>query len=100
MPVTLLVNELLTNALKHAFPDQRSGHIRISIQSTDGVHELVFFDSGATWNENEHVLESTFGLQLIAILAEQLDGVVERTHAHGNRFRLTFGEAKALRRAS
>ena len=100
MPLTLLVNELLTNALKHAFPGQDTGHIQISIKSGETGHRLIFSDNGRTWSAEQKQGGNSFGLQLIGILAQQLDGTIERSHENGNTFRLSFGEVGQLRKAS
>lgn len=100
MPLTLLVNELLTNALKHAFADGRPGHIRIRIRTVDNGFELTFTDNGPAWTVPEASSETHFGLHLIEILAEQLDGTIQRTHNEGNVFRLRFGMPAVLRKVS
>ncbi len=100
MPLTLLVNELLTNSLKHSFPDDAAGHVRIRMHTTEAGHELVYSDSGAPWTACDVPAERSFGLQLIGVLAEQLEGTIERTHAGGNVFRMRFGQVAAMRRAS
>ena len=46
IPTGLILNELITNALKHAFPDGRSGSIRIEARSQDGRVDLAVMDDG------------------------------------------------------
>jgi two-component sensor histidine kinase len=97
IPCGLLVSELVTNALKHAFPDQRRGSLQVMLERVpparlrltvkdDGVGLAHDFPAGA---------EAGLGLDLVAIFAKQLeaDVVVER-HA-GTCFRLTFEEETA-----
>lgn len=101
LPLTLLVNELITNAAKHAFNDSDQGHVLLTLRELDGRHELVFQDSeGGRQPSAQRTLVPTFGTELIALLAEQLGGEVTGTRNEGGAFRLVFGEATALRKAS
>ena len=77
IPLGLLLNELLTNTYKHAFANDSNGSIAIDVRNLGGSYfELIYSDSGA-WRENEEV--NGFGLELIVLLTNQLDGSVERT---------------------
>lgn len=72
-PLALIINELVSNSLKHAF--EGDGEIRIKFSThQDGRFELCYSDSG-TWKERK---EGAFGLQLIDIFTEQLDGEFKR----------------------
>ncbi len=75
----LLINELLSNTLKHAFPDGRAGEISISLHTSDeGQRELRVRDNGVGLSE-DFDLERTnsLGFYLITILTKQLRGTVE-----------------------
>jgi len=72
----LIINELVTNALKHAFPDGQEGTIRIAFRSLHGSHVLSVCDDGVGLPE-EVDRTRTLGLRLVQILAEQLEGNVE-----------------------
>jgi two-component sensor histidine kinase len=71
VPFGLILNELLTNSFKHAFQEGQEGIISISLRKTDQI-EFNFEDNG-TWKEKEST-NSSFGIELIEILTEQLDG--------------------------
>lgn len=75
IPVGLLINELVSNSLKHAFDCFTDARIEIGIQK-QGENELriTYFDNGV-WKP--HVEHTTFGLILIDMLIEQLDGSKE-----------------------
>jgi len=73
VPLALLISELVSNSLKHAFKDL--GRIFIGIYEKDGAIELVYIDNGK-WKEKTS--ENSFGLQLIEMLTEQMDGNAER----------------------
>ena len=70
-PVALVINELVTNAFKHAFPDQRSGRIAISIRKDDGVLRIVVKDDGVGISNDEPARDG-FGRRLIRSLGRQL----------------------------
>ena len=73
-PLGLIVNELITNALKYAFPDHRKGIIKICLKrKINNILELEVIDNGIGLNENE-IIETGFGTQLIKLLIQQLDG--------------------------
>jgi PAS domain S-box-containing protein len=86
IPLALIINELLTNAMKHAFPDGRPGEIRISLQERTGTarraptdhgcaptYELTVADNGAGLPAGFDLKnQKSLGLQLVAMLAKQL----------------------------
>jgi two-component sensor histidine kinase len=89
----LLVNELLSNALRHAFPTGRRGEIEIALRLLDDDWiELTVRDDGAGFpaDVDFHRTDS-LGLQLVATLAEnQLAGRVELERTAGTLFRVQF----------
>ncbi|MEZ4755454.1 MAG: sensor histidine kinase [Flavobacteriales bacterium] len=101
LPLTLLVNELVTNAAKHAFSGSDQGHLLLALRGSDGRHELVFQDSaGGRTPDRARTMVPSFGTELIALLVEQLGGVVTGTRNEGGAFKLEFGAALSLRKAS
>jgi two-component sensor histidine kinase len=103
VPCALILNELVSNALKHAFPHDRSGEVRVSLQeSGPGDLELVIEDNGigappalAEGNTN------SLGLKIVRILSRQLEGSFEQQTAvgGGTRFTLRFPAGTAQRAA-
>ncbi len=85
VPVALILNELITNSLKHAFKDVKEGNIDISIswEKDNTYFRLNYKDSGQ-WKSNQR--PASFGLELIATLTEQLDGKVECTFDDGTKY--------------
>jgi len=75
VPLGLLANELLTNCLKHAFPDGRKGRVKVSLKSGNALCRLVVADDGVGEEPGlpDDALAST-GFELVSILAMQLDG--------------------------
>jgi two-component sensor histidine kinase len=82
IPCGLIVNELVTNALKHAFPQGRAGHIEVKLARTDRrVATLSVADDGVGLPEHVAIgTTDTLGLELVATLADQLEAemTVER----------------------
>jgi two-component sensor histidine kinase/Flp pilus assembly protein TadD len=75
IPLGLIVNELLTNCLKYAFPNNKKGEITISLQKNDkNVLLLKITDCGIGMKEDELEKGTGFGIQLIKLLTQQLDG--------------------------
>jgi len=102
MPLSLVVNELLTNAIKYAFTDRVSGHVRIMLRPAGSGHELLFSDDGRGLdNANPFLRERSFGLELVQVLAQQLNGQVRVLKGAGATFSMTFFPDRAgLRKAS
>jgi two-component sensor histidine kinase len=86
VPFGLLVNELLFNSLKHAFPEGREGTITIDLRRAEGVVRLVIKDDGAGLPEgfNAEACPS-MGLKLASSLAHQLGGKLRFSNDHGCR---------------
>ena len=97
IPCGLIANELVTNALKHAFPDGRRGTIRIAIaRLDDGRVEFSVADDGVGIPEAVAIsTTSTLGLKLVSMLAKQLGGDVELTRDGGACLRVRFPVARA-----
>ncbi len=97
IPIGLILNELISNALKHAFPDGRSGGIRIEArietQNQAGRVDLTVADDGVGVPEDLATRKTkTLGLQIVEILARQLRGTWELKRAAGTSFHLSFPE--------
>lgn len=75
VPCGLILNELVSNALKHAFPQGRAGTISIELQRTEQFDELIVRDDGVGMPEEIGARPGkTLGLSLIRTLANQIDG--------------------------
>ena len=94
MPCGLVINELVSNSLKHAFPDGKKGEIRIVMRRIEGDEvELVVSDNGIGIPESlEFGNPESLGLRLVTMLVEdQLGGQVELDRTEGTRFQIRFG---------
>jgi len=93
IPTGLILNELISNALKHAFPNGRSGSIRIEAQSHESRVELAVIDDGVGVPEDLATRKNkSLGLQIVEILVRQFGGTWELKREAGTVFRLSFPE--------
>jgi PAS domain S-box-containing protein len=92
IPLALIINELVTNSLLHAFPQGRKGQIRIGLHADDGNDlTLVFTDDGVGLPEAIDIHNTeTLGLQLVSLLVKQLRGNIELDRSNGTRFNIRF----------
>jgi PAS domain S-box-containing protein len=88
----LIINELMTNSLKYAFPGDRDGEIRISFHMVDRDRmAFVFSDNGVGLPSTDIKNMKSLGLKLVNNLAmKQLGGRLEVKTGKGTEFRLTF----------
>jgi PAS domain S-box-containing protein len=92
IPCGLIVNELISNALKHAFPDERRGKITIDLASDPhGEVVLSVSDDGiGIPDELDLANATTLGLQLVSLLADQLGAKLDVHRSNPTRFLLRF----------
>lgn len=102
IPVGLIMNELISNSIRHAFFEGKTGTITIDVEESGEMLKIVYHDDGCglpegiNWKEPE-----TLGFRLISSLAGQLDGTIEMLPGPGLAFRilvqkkLANGEAAA-----
>jgi len=86
----LIVNELVTNSLKYAFPEGRSGEVRISCGQEERW-SLAVEDDGVGLPEGmDYRATETLGLMLVVTLVSQMRGEIRRDPGPGTRFTITF----------
>jgi len=92
VPCGLIFNELISNSLKHAFPDRRPGKITVELKALpDDMVMLTFADDGIGLPEGVDISKSdTLGLKLVSMLTEQIKGSVEIIRNKGTAFRIMF----------
>ena len=93
VPCGLIISELVSNSLKHAFPNERKGEVYISLKSKEDKYELIIHDNGIGLPEklDFNNLES-LGLLLVNNLTEQIDGELTINGNHGTEFKIIFEE--------
>ena len=87
VPVSLIFNELITNSLKHGLKNTNDGRLTLEIKREGSKLHFHYADNGV-WKEPAG--ESSFGLELIETLTEQLDGKCTREIGNGTRYHLIF----------
>ncbi|MUP45408.1 tetratricopeptide repeat protein [Gramella sp. BOM4] len=91
VPIGLIVNELLTNALKYAFPDQQEGVIELSLEKDDQENlKLLVRDNGIGKTEGLAPKGTGFGSQLVKLLTRQLNGKMTERNEQGTYIEFDF----------
>lgn len=105
IPCGLILNELISNALKHAFPEGAAGTIHLSLHARDQHVEILVEDDGPGLPEGfDAERDANLGLQLVDTLIGQLDGRIERRtasigHGKGVGYFLTFERTGIIKQA-
>lgn len=99
IPCGLIINELVSNSLKHAFPNERKGNINISLKPKTDQYELIIMDDGIGLSKDFELKNiDSLGLQLVNSLIHQLEGEMEIDHNQGTKFIITFKESDYKKR--
>ncbi len=98
VPLGIIINELVSNALKHAFSESESGEICVCLkkEEKENYFSLIVRDNGRGFPEEIDFQETdSLGLQLVINLVDQIDGSIElNTMGKGTEFRIIFRELK------
>ncbi len=94
VPLGIIINELVSNSLKYAFPDRNDGEIRIKLNRDKGCNTcftLTISDNGVGIPEKLNIENTdSLGLQLVTSLVDQLDGKLELKRDNGTEFTIRF----------
>lgn len=92
LPCGLLISEVISNSLKHAFPDGREGEIRIALQrASETSVQIVLADDGVGLPDGlDWTTSRSLGLRLVRALAEQLHARLDIRSEGGTRVELVF----------
>ncbi len=95
VPCGLLLNELISNALKHAFPEARPGVLKIGLRrGSENRVELRVADDGCGFLEElDFRMAPTLGFQIVNSLVRQMDATIELDRTNGTSFTVTFPES-------
>ena len=95
VPLGLIVNELLTNSIKYAFPSGQSGNVRIKLEKqNNGILHMEVSDNGI--GKSGLTQGTGFGAQLISLLTRQLSGKMREEFRNGTHILFEFGLPKAV----
>jgi len=95
IPLGLIINELLSNSFKHAFPDKKKGAVFIGIQKLDSSQfELTYSDDGVGYESNLRSNKSV-GLDIVQLLVKQLKGTLLKKESQGTKYVILFQEITA-----
>ncbi len=93
IPCGLIINELVSNSLKYAFPEDRDGKIKIKLKSSGDHFVLEIEDNGIGFPENFNIDDNeSLGLKLVSSLTRQIDGQLELLVNEKTKFRIIFSE--------
>ena len=92
VPCGLVINEILTNCVKHAFPNNQKGRILIQFKKKNDGLQLIIKDNGVGLSEEINIDElKSLGMQLIhGIVTHQLCGEVTMNNKEGLEYIITF----------
>lgn len=92
IPCGLIVTELVSNSLKHAFPDRRKGEIAVEMRSNGNrKYTLVVSDTGVGFPEGKDFHETpSLGMRLVINLVKQLNGTIVLSREKGTEFKIVF----------
>jgi two-component sensor histidine kinase len=98
VPIGLITNELITNAIKYAFTENEPGEIQISLTKTVIENELAFrlSDNGIGKQNNTNPKGTGFGTELVNLLVQQLDGKLTAEVNNGTTINIHFKNRKLL----
>ena len=89
----LIINELISNAVEHAFKGRNRGNISLDFKQNSDQFTLTIKDDGIGFPEYKDFYHSeSLGLELVSTLVEQLEGKIEMTNDNGTEVRITFAE--------
>jgi PAS domain S-box-containing protein len=93
VPCALIVNELISNALQHAFPDRKKGEISVRFGKTKGTCNLVIGDDGIGFPRNIDLRRTdTLGFLIVNSSAEKLGADIQLNRGDGTEFNIEFKE--------
>jgi two-component sensor histidine kinase len=91
IPIGMITSELITNSIKYAFPDNKKGIISLSLKKNNNSFTLEITDNGVGISNDINISNSdSFGLQLVNILTEQVNGNINIKQEHGTKCLLSF----------
>ena len=95
IPCSLILNELVSNSLKHAFPDNRPGKVTVKMAKIDDIYHLIVEDNGIGLPDDFEIDKlKSLGLILVRTLTTQLKGKLSYDCTDGCRFEIQFKDVR------
>lgn len=95
IPLGMIINELVSNSLKHGFPDAVEGNVNVTLELDDNEFTLKISDDGIGFPESVDFRKTaSLGLQLVTTLVDQINGTIELERNGGTSFKIRFKELK------
>ena len=95
IPIGLILNELISNAFKHAFPDNKEGQVTVGLRRKDNLLELKVTDNGVG-TSRDITKSDSFGLRMIRSLAMKLEATVDFNFSNGTEASLVISSFKLV----
>ncbi len=93
----LIINELISNSLKHAFPNNKSGEVRVSLKLIGNRYKLIVSDNGIGFPEEiDFKNTESLGLQLVNNITGQLDGEIDLDRSVGTKVTISFDDLESV----
>jgi two-component sensor histidine kinase len=93
VPLGMIINELVSNSLKHAFSEMKEGEISVELNVIKNDFLLKIKDNGIGISPDIDFRNTeSLGLQLVTTLVDQIDGTIELNSIHGTEFIINFSE--------
>jgi two-component sensor histidine kinase len=100
VPIGLVVNELVTNSIKYAFPANRKGIIKIGVYNCGEDIEINIEDDGVGFPQGFDFENSGgSGIQLVRLLIEQIEGKIELIRKGGSKYKILLTKARVFETA-
>lgn len=91
MPCGLIINELISNSIKYAFVDQKSGEVKVTVTENDNTYKITVEDNGVGLPADfSFDTIHSLGFEIILSLVEQLNGTIEFENNNGVKFNIEF----------
>lgn len=101
IPLGLIINEIITNAYKYAFHNEKENKLSISIQKESAHYTLIIQDNGNGISEDFDIKKAkSLGLLLVNRLVKQLHGTLKQVNQNGAKFEITFKDNYSRRLAN
>ena len=91
IPIGLMINEILSNSFKYAFPDKENGIISIKLNRDANDINMIIFDNGIGLKKNFDIKkQGSLGMQLVHMLGEQIDAKISVKSEKGTHYEINF----------